>query len=509
MQNKINFEDVAHVFSTVLIVEDEPAHAKLISRALNSLVGDISHVSSGAEAIRVLETQLVELVFCDLHLPDVDGLALIKEIRSARPDLPIIILTSSQRIDDAVTAMRQGAWDFMVKNFDEDLPDKIRILVARNAERKQSFLEEQKIRAERDAFWAAANTAPDGLAILGAKGHIVYSNEHFDTFRSQVAAPQTEVSNIIDLVAIHDFKVAARLYARLNGVEGASLLTDELVIHILDSEGHKLRRHFEITLSTMSLKGVSELSLQSELIPDLRRAVVWVRETTRQREQEKFQRDLLSTTSHDLKGPLGAILTSGELLEFAELTPEDQQKMFTRISSCARNAISIIDELLSARRIQDGVLVVKPRLYQVADILEDVHLDYLPMAKAKSIDLSCLPVSPAMQVYADRIGLNRVLGNLVSNAIKFTPEGGAVDLHATEDEEAVSISVSDTGSGIEASSRHFLFDRYTRLEKHQHIEGTGLGLYVVKNIMDAHAARIQVISEVGIGTTFILSFPKP
>ncbi len=112
-----------------------------------------------------------------------------------------------------------------------------------------------------------------------------------------------------------------------------------------------------------------------------------------------------------------------------------------------------------------------------------------------------------MKVFADRLTLNRVIGNLVSNAIKFTPQGGKVEIAANRIGNATRISVIDTGQGIEAGARHKLFARFSRLEKHAEIEGTGLGLFVSKNIMDAHGGRIDVRSVVGKGTTFFVTFP--
>ena len=185
----------------------------------------------------------------------------------------------------------------------------------------------------------------------------------------------------------------------------------------------------------------------------------------------------------------------------------DSGEVVTRIASCARNCITIIDELLSARRIQDGVMVVRPKYYAISDILEDIVLDYSPVAKAKGISLQAKAVKEGLLVYADRISLVRVLGNLVSNGIKFTKSGGTVTVSAEKVGDSVLLAVADTGSGIDAHERHQLFERYSRLDKHDAVEGTGLGLYVTKNIVDAHGGRIEIKSEVGVGTTFLIFLP--
>ena len=496
--------DTESLFSQVLLVEDDAAHAKLISRALAGVVGDIEHASSGAKALELLETSLAELVLCDLNLPDMSGVDLLAAVRNARPGLPVIVMTSSNSLEDAVSAMRAGAWDYMVKQFSESLADRMRLVIERTAERKLNEMRELKIRAERDAFWAAAHTAPDGLAIIDGCGNIAFSNQMFDRFSARISNPDTtRTENLVRILAEHDDAVANELRTQLESHSNESLWSTEFQ---LDADGEV--RHFALTLSSVQLGSLERRAPTPEYVGSFRRYVVWVRDITRRKEQEKFQRDLLSTTTHDLKGPLGAILNSTELMTSHFLDDKEQLKqLITRVSSCARNSITLIDELLSARRIQDGVLVVNPKWYDLKEILEDTILDYIPMARAKSIDFTYRIFPDDLKIYADKLGLNRVMGNLVSNALKFTPKGGQVSLSAGRIGDEVHISVSDTGPGIESKARHLLFERYGRLDTHQEVEGTGLGLFVAKNIVDSHSGTIKVMSEVGVGTTFIVSFP--
>lgn len=510
--------DISAIFSSVLLIEDEPAHARLIIRALEGVVGEVIHVSTGHEALQELESHLFELVLSDLHLPDMSGIELLKQIRNVRPDLPTIVMTSSSSLEDAVGAMREGAWDYMVKHFSEDLSERVRLVVTRAADRKMRQMRELQLRAERDAFWAAVRTAQDGMAILGSSGVVVFSNERFDEFRSLILEGRSSPSSssIVDLVSLCDSGVAKALKAHIDGPGGENLWSSELKVAL--SAGGKstgrssvaAERHFELIISSAKLVGLSEVGDGATSLSEFRRSVLWVKDITRRKEQEKFQRDLLSTTTHDLKGPLGAILTSAELLGSVLTNPDKRvQDLLPRIASCARNSINLIDELLSARRIQDGVLVVKPHWYDLADLFEDVLLDYLPLARAKRIQFFSRAFARPVEVYADKLGLHRVLGNLVSNAIKFTAEGGKVELWAEEARGEVRIGVSDSGSGIDAANRAKLFERYSRLEQHQGVEGTGLGLYVTKNIVDAHGGRIEIASELGVGTTFTVCLPSP
>ena len=504
--------DTASLFSSVLLIEDEAAHVALISRALRPIVGEITPVATADAAMRALESNYFELVLCDLHLPDASGIEVVRAIRKALPSLPVIVLTASNNLDDAVGAMREGAWEFMVKQASSDLNHRIKLVIERVAERKLAQTRELKLRSERDAFWVAVQTAQDGVAILGTGGNLVFSSPVFQAFLRQIDpefSPGT--GNIISLVEKVDPSVAQALKRQLTDFGRQTLWSSELQLKAPTGSGGRMQvvRSFELSVGTVSLGGDPADNLTKMGIPVLHHFVMWVRDITRRKDQERFQRDLLSTTSHDLKGPLGAILTSAELLE--EAGPDQQsmaRELLTRIASCARNSINIIDELLSARRIQDGVFVINPRSYAVAEILEDIVLDYLPLAKAKNIQFSYkAPQQEDAQIFADKLALVRVIGNLVSNAIKFTPKEGTVTITAEKLQDEVRISVSDTGHGIGPNERHALFERYSRLDKHSEVEGTGLGLYVTKNIIDAHNGKIEIQSEIGKGTTFNVTFP--
>ena len=152
--------DTAALFSNVLMIEDEPSHAKLIARALRGVVGTVHHAPTGEEAFKLLSSTLPELVLCDLRLPDMDGLRILETIRSARPGLPTIVMTSSSDLNDAVTVMRAGAWDYMVKAFDHSFAERVNLVITRCARRKLQQMRELQVRAERDAFAAAVRSSP-------------------------------------------------------------------------------------------------------------------------------------------------------------------------------------------------------------------------------------------------------------------------------------------------------------------------------------------------------------
>jgi signal transduction histidine kinase len=486
------------LFSHILLIEDEPAHAELIRRALRGLSAEIELARTGGEALEKLTLSYPEVVLCDLHLPDMTALEILQQIRSFRPYLPFVVLTSSSDIESAVSCMRNGASDFMVKSFSDDLRSRIELTLARIADEIKRREEEIQLRLERDAFWTAAHATTDGLAILGSDGKIVFQNRAFDVFCRSID-PEGKEGDLVKLIERVNPLVSAALRDELSGGKITGLWRSDLAVNSSTPEQQAVTRHFELSLSVVS-KNPEQANLG-------RKVVLWCRDVTGKKDQERINRELLATTTHDLKGPLGAIINSVELLE--QLIPDKDAKvdeLLTRVASCSRNCITMIDELLSARRIQDGVFRVRPRKLEVSGELEDMVLDYLPMAKARGIKLHSRQ-GEKTEVFADAIGFKRVLGNLVSNALKFTRSGGEVELSAERVGSEVRVSVRDTGAGIAKEMLNTLFEKYGRLDRDQEIEGSGLGLFVTKNIVDAHAGRIEIKSELGVGTTFTVVFP--
>src|SRR5262249_44564056 len=147
-----------------------------------------------------------------------------------------------------------------------------------------------------------------------------------------------------------------------------------------------------------------------------------------------------------------------------------------------------------------------PTRQRIAPIVSTVLDDYRPIATARSITLT-VQCDDKLEGAIDRTGLARVLGNLLSNALKFTPKGGQVTVAADERKGDLHVIVRDTGSGMEPAEVQRIFERFSRLERHRDVAGTGIGLFVLKSIVSAHGGNVTVTSKVGEGTSFELVFP--
>ncbi len=218
--------------------------------------------------------------------------------------------------------------------------------------------------------------------------------------------------------------------------------------------------------------------------------------------------DLLAVVAHDLKNPLGVILLSLAMLEQVE-TPDRRVRSIKRLAMIRRSAQRmerLIKDLLDAAGIDAGHLSIRLRRVGVAQLITEAVETLSAIAQAKSITLSADVADDLPSIAGDSGRLQQVLGNLIGNALKFTPEEGVVTVRARHSGAAVTFSVEDTGPGVPEAERAHLFERFWQAERTARF-GSGLGLYIVKGIVEAHGGSVWVSSTQGAGSTFSFTVP--
>lgn len=236
--------------------------------------------------------------------------------------------------------------------------------------------------------------------------------------------------------------------------------------------------------------------------------VLYVRDITRETEVDRMKSEFLSTAAHELRTPMASIYGFSELLLHRKFSDEKRRDLLETISRQATRMSTIIDELLDlarieARRGQDFVL----ETLAVQDIVRLVVADYNPPdGRAQPVlSISDQPV----HVRADRGKLQQAILNVLSNAYKYSPEGGdvMVDCQPDGNGQQVAISIRDHGMGMSADQVARVFERFYRADTSGHIPGTGLGMSIVKEIIELMGGQVSVSSEPGAGTTVTLRLP--
>ena len=218
--------------------------------------------------------------------------------------------------------------------------------------------------------------------------------------------------------------------------------------------------------------------------------------------------DFLGMVSHDLRDLLSGILAHSAVIEQQSTSGnsgEGTRSAVERIQRAAGRMNRLIGDLVDIAGIEAGKLTVVPAPANVDDLIREAIDTWQPHAKARSIALEARSECSALASF-DRERILQVLGNLITNAIKFSPKGSTVALGCEVDGADIRFSVKDSGAGIPADKREAIFERFWQAGKNDR-RGLGLGLYIAQCLVEAHGGRIWVESEVGVGSNFLFTIP--
>ncbi|HMJ12385.1 MAG TPA: ATP-binding protein, partial [Polyangiaceae bacterium] len=270
------------------------------------------------------------------------------------------------------------------------------------------------------------------------------------------------------------------------------------------------RRSFELWKEDVRLRALPWSASDIEAAEELRRNVVEIdleRQVQREQRAVRVRDDLVAVVSHDLRNPLGVIQMQAALLAAVDDTEQPARRArlgAERIQRAVDRMTALIRDLLDLAKIEAGRFELERQPQRIRDIIDDTLIIVRPQAEAKRITIT-EEVNDG-RIDADRERTFQVLSNLLGNALRFTPEGGQIVLRAMPGAREVLFTVADNGPGIPTEQLPHLFDRYWTARR-KGSQGTGLGLYIAKGIVEAHGGRIWAESPPGSGARFHFSLP--
>jgi signal transduction histidine kinase len=227
-------------------------------------------------------------------------------------------------------------------------------------------------------------------------------------------------------------------------------------------------------------------------------------------EADKLKDEFVALISHDLRTPLTSIIGYVELsLEDVEPPLDEERRGYLQIvSRSSERLLRLVDDLLFVARLQAGRLILERSELDLCTIAAQAAQEARPRAEAKQLTLEFIGGSPVL-IEGDKGRLFQLLDNLISNAIKFTPEGGRIDVRVVPADGVAVLEVSDTGIGLGPDEAELVFDRFFRSSRvvAQQVPGTGLGLFIARAIVDAHAGTVAAKTREDGGTTFHVELP--
>ncbi|MDQ7823956.1 MAG: ATP-binding protein [Candidatus Eremiobacteraeota bacterium] len=291
------------------------------------------------------------------------------------------------------------------------------------------------------------------------------------------------------------------------------------VLYLTDKAGHALvgeSSPVEECLSTGKVIDKSGIFLRSkshkELPIDIKVAPIFdeknhliavvaaFRDVSKKWEIEKMKEDFLAMVTHDLKSPLAAIVGYTNLLLHprAKFSQDEQRDFLNSILGSVKILQFLIDNILESARLESGRIVYLFEDFELCALMREIEVMFTPLVNSKKLRL--IMEGSTLWVSGDREKLREVLNNLISNAIKFTPEGGSIQVRFSEEEGRTVVNVADTGKGIPPQELPKIFQKFQQVKGEK--RGTGLGLYIVKKILEDHGQTIEVKSTHGKGTEF-------
>ena len=502
----------------IMIVDDEARVLTALCRTLAERGYETQGFATGTAALAALQQTEVDVLLADLMIPGMDGTTLLRAALALVPDLVGIIMTGHGTIQTAVEAMRIGAFDYVLKpvTLSALLPVLSRAMEVRQLHGARRTLEAQ------------------------VQEHITALEHTNDTLRREIAERQRSeaalrrgeeyfralIEHALDIVGILNEDGTVRYFSpaltRVLGYQPAELLGTPMTMLIhpddlpglqdtlprfLSTPGTTTHLEYRALHKDGALRTLEVVGNNLLLNPAVAGVVINARDITERKEAARLKDDLISVVSHELRTPLTSLLGFAELLLARALPLDKQQHFLTIIHDETVRLSHLINDFLDLQRIQAGRQAYQFAPTDLAAVLRDMVTVFTPEAGSHVMRLEALDALPA--VYADAERLRQVLANLLSNALKFSPHGGEVIVGARVQEAQVLIWVTDHGLGIPPEALPQLFSKFYRVEHHEtrQIGGTGLGLALVKEIIEAHHGSVWVESVLGQGSTFFFTVP--
>jgi two-component system phosphate regulon sensor histidine kinase PhoR len=418
-----------------------------------------------------------DVMVLDWVMPGVSGVDVCRFLRSdqgGHPEIGILLLTTHRHTEQIVEGLSAGANDYLAKPYeDEELRARVHSLL-----RTRQLLE----RAEQAEALSSKllQMAPDALIAIDDERRIAFYNET----ASSAVRPAGELTPGAPL---------AQYFPELDRRLRTLLPSDTLHRPDVEIAGRVYAISGRTLPSSKALKTILSL-----------------RDITESRRRDERRLDFYSIIAHDLRSPLNTLTLRTQLMlggDRGELPPNvasDLRKFDVNLKSL----IEMINDFLDLARLDNRAYEVQKDEIDLASLLQETFEELRPQLEARKLSWVNEAKNPAI-IIGDVRRLQQVVNNLIGNAIKFTPPAGTITARIEPRVHELEVSVIDTGRGIPEERQTRLFDRYTRVtDKSDKTPGTGLGLMIVREIVEAHGGSVGVESKLGVGSRFWFRVPK-
>jgi PAS domain S-box-containing protein len=487
----------------ILLVEDHTADAYLLTVILKEAEPEselpqwqITHVKRLNEAIAQLSNIRFDIVLLDLSLPDSKGLNTVTRLHVTVPDIPIVVLTGLDDRDIAVQALAQGAQDYLVKGkITAELLDRtIRYAIEREHTARL-------LRHSEERYRQLVELSPHAI-LIAKQGKIVFANS--------VAVDMLGVSDRSELMntGIADLIVPIHREAVLLSLDQS--IIDGVAIKPIEAKFCKLdgtEIDGEIAAAPLTYDGSMALQIVIRDISDRKRAEAQILQALeKERELNQLKSMFIAMVSHEFRNPLTSIKMSSQMLQDTNLPEARKTRRYEVIDNSINRMLLLLDEILFLGRTEADKFQRIPKSLNLVEFCNEL-IEAIELSTNNECQIIFTQSSENILAEMDALLLQRILTNLLTNAIKYSPQGSDVELDLICNADTVTFQIRDRGLGIPLDEQQHLFEPFYRASNVGTVEGTGLGLAIVKKCVDIQAGELRFNSKEGVGTIFTITLP--
>ncbi|MCP5054252.1 MAG: response regulator, partial [bacterium] len=507
--------------SRILIVDDDPDSLSGLAEYLTRTGYDILTAEDGKTTFESIGITRPDLILLDVVLPDISGLEACRRLKADEStiDIPVIFMTGHTETMDKVKGFEAGAVDYLTKPINvAELRARIKTyLTLYNLQKR---LEEQNLQLQREIekheetekalkeseerFRSLFENSPDAIFVEDLEGNVLDVNPAACRLH-KIERSELIGMNVLELVPPDQRERVGRNFPRHP--------TDQLDRRddfSWTQNGHSIP--IDLSILTIEYGGkpallahVRDITERKKFEEDLKKAKIDAESANQLKSQ------FLANMSHEIRTPLNGILGFTDILLMKE-EPAETVKYLDKIHTSGLGLLTIINDILDFSRIEAGHMAIVNRTFQVAKMLEYIQSVSQLQSKNKNLDFRVITLPGVPEsIHNDSDRIKQVLLNLLSNALKFTPDGGKVTVSVSfdPDKDMIIISVKDTGIGISGEETESIFRPFSQVmgKTGKKPKGTGLGLAICTELVTMMNGEISVQSTINSGTEFIVALP--
>lgn len=514
MGDKIGYSNVMKS-GMIVVVDDE----QMVTSAIKTLLkiegfDNVAYFNNPKEAVEFLKTNKPDLIISDFIMPDMNGLEFLSESKKLYPDISKILLTGYADKENAIKAINEiGLYKYIEKPWDNDdliitiqngiersnllykLHEKIQELEIAKKELEKYSQNLEELVAEKTSDLIQANSKLENIITYCADGIIMTDEE------GQILQANPSAENIVGLSEynLKSKKLSSILFGGdLKQVfeecktNSEAFLRDCCIINSLSEKQLPVEISFALI----------ENEENSKKEP---RFVGVIRDVSVQKDTEKLRDDFIATLTHDLRTPLLAAIQTLKFFLDGSLGPltERQEMLLSTMKTSNENLLGLVNSLLEVYKYDAGCLELYKSNFEIRDLVMQCYNELKPLAEKKGLKFEVeFNAKKDLLINADKNELRRVITNLCGNAVNYTNIGGKILIIIKEQSGDLVFSVTDTGNGIPKEDIPHMFKRFSQGTSKKRSTGTGLGLYLSRQIIEAHNGKIWLESKLNQGSEF-------